>query len=134
MSGAAGWLPGTRASLVKTVRRDWMSLNNRVRCCAKLGLFGYGQAAKSSAAVGLGRADARVVERLHPAGGQDVVDQRAQPAEVHVPPRGHGEQTPHQGAGVVTGLGRGDEVAVDLTTTVAERVVEVPRDDASTAR
>ena len=34
MFGAAGWLPGTRASLAKTVRRPWIALNNDVRWLA----------------------------------------------------------------------------------------------------
>ena len=31
MAGAAGWLPGTRASLAKAVRRAWMLVNSRWR-------------------------------------------------------------------------------------------------------
>ncbi len=59
----------------------------------------------------LGGTDAGVVDRLHPPGGQDVVDERAQPTEVHVTPLGDREQAGHQLALLVTGLGRGHEVA-----------------------
>ena len=78
--------------------------------------------------LGLGDADLGVVQRLHPSGREQVVDQRAQPAEVHGPQLGGGEQRFHDRVDPVAGLGRADEGAVHEAAVVAEGVVEVPRE------